>query len=356
LISDWVINPKVDTVSVLEQYGRFLEDDYRMVIDHLAVPKNFEEYTEKSGRRFLIVSSRESPGLIAKSAYLCLKLAGPESVAVKTSMLDESLLVQNVFDNHAGNTKTKLFVAHSDELKLSSDWRDEIEMATDIIVFGDDNAMKAFREHETVDRRVWEHGFKFSFGIIRAEQLTPTAINKICFDFFSFYGEGLLAPKFYFILGRLSKKTARQFSAAMIAFYGEYIERYRDKLPFTRKSELTQQMINSKNIFRYIRMDDLNSTTLFDNLYGDVRLVVVDSEEEIEDFIDEWYDNISSVAINIDDDPSFLDLLEENMVVRICNIGTMQFPDFFEQYDTVDDFNIYAGEEEVYDDPDFGFF
>ena len=137
-----------------------------------------------------------------------------------------------------------MFVAHNDELKLSNEWRDEIENSTDIIVFGSQNAMEAFREHETVDRRVWEHGFKFSFGLIRSEQLTPSIINRICFDFFSFYGEGSLAPKFYFILGKLTKKQIKEFSAAMITLYGEFIESYRDKLPLTRKSELVQKIIN----------------------------------------------------------------------------------------------------------------
>jgi hypothetical protein len=84
---------------------------------------------------------------------------------------------------------------------------------------------------------------------------------------------------------------------------------------------------------------------LFDNLYGDVRLIVVDDIEDVEMFIEEWADNISTVAMNIDDDPGSLDVLEENMIVRICNVGDMQFPDFFEQYDSVDDFNIYVDEE-----------
>jgi len=340
-----VINPSVDMVSVLAQYGRFLENDYRMVIEHLIVPKSFEEYTENTGRKFLIVGSKETPGLIAKSVYLCLKLAGPDSVVVKLSTLDESFLVQNVFEHFAGDIRNKIFVAHSDELKLSSEWRDEIENSTDIIVFGDKNAMEAFREHETVDRRVWEHGFKFSFGLIRAEQLTPTMINKICFDFFSFYGEGCLAPKFYFIVGTLSKKIAQQFSASMVAFYGEFIEEYRNKLPLTRKSELVQKLLDSHYLYKYLRIDDLNSSTLFDSLYGDARLIVVDDIDDVEDFIDEWYDNISTVAVNFDDDPAFVDLLESSMIVRICNVGTMQFPGFFEQYDSVDDFNIYSEEE-----------
>jgi hypothetical protein len=350
MINEWIINPSVDMVAVLAQYGRFLETDYRMLIESMGVPSTFEEYTEKTGRRFLIVGAKETPGLIAKSAYLCLKLAGPDSVVVKVPTLDESFLLQNVFDHHAGDVRNKIFVSHGDELKLSSEWRDEIENATDIIVFGSQNAMEAFREYETVDRRVWEHGFKFSFGLVRAEHLTPSIINEICFDFFSYYGEGCLAPKFYFIVGKLSKKIAKQFSDNMSSFYGEYIEEYREKLPLTRKSELVQVTLDSKYAYDYVRLGDLNSDDIFDNLYGDVRLVVADDLDEVSYFIHEWSDNISTVAINMQDDPAMMDLLDDHMVIRICNIGEMQFPEFFEQYDSVDDFNIYVGDE-IENDP-----
>ena len=345
----WIINPSIDMVDVLAQYGRFLANDYRMVIEHLFVPSSFEEYTEKTGRKFLIIGSKETPGLIAKSVFLCIMLSGAESISVKVSDLDESFLVQNVLDTYANHIRTRLFVAHGDELKLSNEWRDEIENSTDIIVFGSQSAMEAFREYETVDRRVWEHGFKFSFGLIRSEHLTPTIINRICFDFFSFYGEGCLAPKFYFILGKLNKKQIKDFSAAMTTFYGEFIENYRNKLPLTRKSELIQKTINSNHVARYVRIEDLNSKDLFDTLYGDIRLIVTDDTEVISDFIDDWIDNISTVAMNIDDDPYSLEFLEDKMIVRICEVGNMQFPEFFEQYDSVDDFNIYADEET--DDP-----
>jgi len=210
--------------------------------------------------------------------------------------------------------------------------------------------MEAFREYETVDRRVWEHGFKFSFGLVRAEYLTPSIINEICFDFFSYYGEGCLAPKFYFIVGKLSKKIAKQFSENMSSFYGEYIEEYREKLPLTRKSELVQVTLDSKYAYDYVRLGDLNSDDIFDTLYGDVRLIVVDDLDEVSYFIHEWSDNISTVAINMQDDPAMMDLLDDHMVIRICNIGEMQFPEFFEQYDSVDDFNIYVGDE-IENDP-----
>ena len=345
-MSRWIINPEVDMVSTLAQYGRFLENDYRMIIEHLIIPQVFEEYTEKTNRKFVIVGAKDSPWILAKSAYLCLKLAGPDSVVVKTPNLDESFMVQNVLEYHADDVRYKVFVSQHDEIKLSNEWREEVENATDIIVFGSKNAMEAFREYEMVDRRVWEHGYRFSFGIVQEEHLTASTINNICFDFFSFYGEGSLAPKFYFVVGKLKKKIANQFSKNMRSIYGSLIKEYREKLPLTRKSELTEQMINSDYAAKFVRINDLHDDELFDTLYGDIRLVPVDDMESVENFINKHRDNISTVAINIDDDVKTLDLLEEKMIVRICDIGSMQFPDFFEQYDNVDDYNIYVGEEE----------
>jgi hypothetical protein len=349
-MSDWIINPEIDMVDILAQYGRFLANDYRMLIEHLEIPKIFEEYTEKTNRRFMIVGSKDTPWILAKSVFLCLKLAGPDSVVVKTPNLDESFMVQNVFDYHSDGVRNKVFVSQTDELKLSSEWRDEIENATDIIVFGNQNAMETFREYETVDRRVWEHGYKFSFGIVHEEHLTPTIINQICFDFFSFYGEGSLAPKFYFLVGKLRRRVLEQFSANMIALYSSLIEEYRDKLPLTRKSELVEKTLLSNYAAKYVRIENLQSEDLFDNLYGDVRLVLVEDLDDVESFINSWIDNINTVAINMEDDENTLDFLEDKMVVRICDVGSMQFPDFFEQYDSVDDFIIYATEEEYEDD------
>ena len=341
-MSEWVINPTLGMVDELAEYGRFLENDYRMVIEHMEVPKHFENYEELTGRRFVIYGGKEAPGVIAKSAFLCARLSGASSIAVKTVNLDESYLVNNVLDNHASDIRTKLFVAHSDELKLSNEWRDEIEQATDIVVFGGQDVIEAFREYETVDRHVWEHRCNLSFGIVRAEQLTESIIKDICFDFFSYYGEGSLAPKFYFVVGRLKKKVAKQFSDIMSAYYGPLITEYRNKLPLTRRSTLTIDMINANYVQKYIRVDDLNSDDVFGTLYGDVRLVLVDDLDDVEEFIEKWIDNISTVAVDLDYEDEILEILEDHQVMRTCQIGTMQFPDFFEQYDAVDDFNIYV--------------
>ena len=117
-------------------------------------------------------------------------------------------------------------------------------------------------------------------------------------------------------------------------------------MPLTRKSDLTREVLNAEYEAKFIRIDDLNSDSLFDTLYGDVRLVFVDDLEEVEGFIEEWRDKIGTVAINWHDDAEVLDIMEDHMITRICHVGDMQFPDFFEQYDAVDDFNVYVRDED----------
>jgi hypothetical protein len=343
-MSKWIINPSLDMPSVLESYGRFLEDDYRMLIESLRIPDAFDEYSEKTNRRFILVGGKENPGIIAKSAFVCIKLAGPESVSVLVTNLDEMFLVQNVFDNYAGDTKTKLFATPLDLLNLSNDWRDEVERATDIIVYGDEELVKQWREYETVDRHIWEHGEYFSLGIVKADSLTYSMINEICFDFFCYYGEGRLSPKFYFIVGVPTKKMFENFAKTIAVNYAQFIEMYRDKLSFTRKSDLTREVLNSNYYAKYIREFDLNSDELEATLYGDVRLAFVDSVSDVEEFLRKWRKNISTVAVDWDDE-ELIDIAEEYMIPRICRIGDMQFPEFFEQIDALDDFTIYISDD-----------
>jgi hypothetical protein len=341
----WIINPEIGMVETLAQYGRFLESDYRMAIEHLEVPRVFEEYAEKTNRKFVIIGANDAPWMLAKTVFLCLKLAGPDSIVVKSHNIDEIFMVQNIFEHHAKDVKNKTYIAGLNDLELNDEWLEDLEQATDIIVFGDENIMKAYREYETVDRHVWEHGSKFSFGIVKEEHLTPTNINDICFDFFSFYGEGSLAPKFYFVLGKIRRKHVMQFSDNMNALYGVITQEYRDKLPLTKRSDLVHNAIAANYVEKYVRLDSLKLINVFDTLYGDVRLIQVDDLDDIESFIKKWQDSIVTVAVNTDDDAALCDLLDDMMVVRVCHFGDMQFPGFFEQYDHVDDFNIFVDEE-----------
>jgi hypothetical protein len=338
----WVVNPEVGFSKVLAEFGRFLESDYKMAIGALMVPHAFEEYTEKTGRHFVIVGAKSVPTATAKSVFLCLKLAGAESITIKAPTVDEGFLIDNVIENYGKGTDCKVFNDPSEELELSLEWRKALDKATDIVVFGGGETVKRFKELENEHRQVHVHGPKFSFGIVRAEELTLSYMEEVGFDFYSFYGEGCLSPKFYVVLGEPTQKMWEEMSAVYSNLYSGHIDEFRAKLPLSRKSELVQQFLNCNYVAKYIRKEELNSNEIFSTLYGDVRFVVVEDLDELEEFVDKWRSQISTVAINEDDD-EVVDFVESNMITRICPVGSMQFPDFFEQFDTTDDFDIYTG-------------
>ena len=342
---EWIVSPEVGLVQTLSSYGRFLENDYRMAIETMAIPPAFEEYTEETGRRFVIVGAKSVPGATAKSVFLCLKLAGAESIVVKAPTMDEYFMILNVVEYHADNpSRVRVFHSSSDELRLDSDWRDALDKATDIVVFGGQETVDTFLDLETEECRVHVHGPKFSFGIVRAYDLTPSVIKEICVDFYTFYGEGCLSPKFYFIVGEVSNSMFQEIGNTMKAYFGSFIDEFRSKFPLTRKSELAQQLVSANYRTKYIREEELKVDKIFTNLHGDARFVVVDSVDDIENFIRRWSFNISTVAIDSNDD-EIIEFLEDNLIVRICDYGYMQSPDFFEQFDTIDDFDIYVGDE-----------
>lgn len=343
---NWIINPEVDLVNTLAGYGRFLENDYRMAIEHMSVPIHFEEYNEPTGRRFVIIGAKSVPGATAKSVFLCLKLAGASSIAVKAPTLDEYFMILNVIHHH--NTQDipiEVFSNTSEELRNDQKWASILDEASDLVIFGGKETADVFEAYSNEFRKVWIHGPKFSFGVARSYNLTPTTIRDICQDFYSFYGEGCLSPKFYVIVGEVSQELFDELSNYMQAFCGNDIDEFRGKLPLTRKSELAQQFVSAKYRGKYVREEKLNSSKIFTTLYGDARFVVVDDLEELDDFIQKWSTEISTVAVDLNDD-EVLDILESHLVTRICNYGDMQFPDFFEQFDVVDDFDIYVGDEE----------
>lgn len=349
-MSDWIVKPEAGMIETLANYGRFLREDYSMAIESMPVPEIFEEDLTPTGRKFVIVAGKESPIVLCRSLFLCLKLSGPESVAIKSNNMDDIFFINNVIQNHGKHTECKVFLPHVDSMSIHEDWLQAINEATDIVVFGDDHTISAFRDYETVERRVWEYEDKFSFGVVRSEHLNAMNINSICFDFVSFYGEGRLAPKFYFVIGELTDKLIKRFSENMIAIYCDYIEGYRNKLSFARRSDFATNYIDSNYPAYYVRVDKMDSRHMFDSLYGDIRLIQVSDYQHVESFIDKYKHNISTVAINLEDDWDMIDVVDDYMITRVCNFGDMQFPSFFEQYDPLDDFNIYVeiDEEEEY--------
>lgn len=345
LNSSWIVNPSLDMATVLEQYGRFLSSDYRVLFESLEVPSIFEEDITPSGRRFVIVGGDENPGVFAKSIFLCTKLSGAESIDIRSPYLDDMFLAQNVLEHHADGIEYNVHTPFFEGMTLSDRWFNALQRATDIIVYGNENTVSMYRDYETVDRAVWEYPERFSFGIIKSEDISYVLSAEICFDFVAYYGHGRLAPKFYFVIGPITKDIIKMISGCMVTVFATAVEEYRDKLPFTRKSDFTEKYINSKYSSYYLRVSRLGDKDLFEPLYGDVRLVQVNDLEEIKEFIVKYRDSISTVAVHYDDDDTF-DEVCDMMLPRVCEIGDMQFPDFFEQYDIVDDFEIYVKYEE----------
>jgi len=200
----WIVNPGPDLVSNCADVGRFLEEDYRTAIKNNSIPMGFEENFEPSGRKFVIIGAKSVPIATAKSVFLCLRLAGAESIVVKTASEDEGFLVQNVFDHWTPmGTEVELFSMGSDKLRDLPEWNRRIDEATDLVVFGGDDTAKAFVEFENRKRNVYIHGPKFSFQIIHTRDLTMSRLADICFDFATFYGEGCLSPRFCVLVGEL---------------------------------------------------------------------------------------------------------------------------------------------------------
>jgi hypothetical protein len=346
-IDRWMVNPPVGMADILAQYGRFLAPDYRMLFESLYIPSIFEDDLTPTDRRFVIIGGDENPLLLARSVFLCARLSGAESIDIKSSHIDDIILADDILNNHADGIEHHSHMSLFEGVHYSKKWSEALNNATDIVVFGDDNTLRYYRSYESPSRKVWEYTNSFSFGIVKAEEINHTMSLGICADFVHYYGHGRLAPKFYFVIGKLTKKIIHMISGAMVTMFRDSVEEYREKLPLTKKSNLTEKYINSHYGSFYVRINKLDDEDLFSPLFGDVRLVQVDSMDEIQEFMEQYQDQISTVAVSYDEtnDEMFEDICDM-MVARVCDIGDMQFPDFFEQYDLIDDFTIYVRDEE----------
>ena len=342
----WIVNPEVDLVSKCESVGRFLALDYRHAIKNSEVPSDFEDNLEPSGRRFVIIGAKSVPMATAKSVFLCLRLAGAESIAIKAPTEDEAWLIKNVLDYWTPEgTQAKMFSFGSERLRDLPEWNKVIDEATDLVVFGGADTARAFSEFENKERRVYIHGPKFSLGIVKVENLTMSDLTDICDDFGSYYGEGCLSPKFYVLVGDLSKSNIKWLDEAgiiMNANHGSKIEEFRAKLPMAKKSEVVQSLISSKIHTKYVNIASIDDEkSLLSPLYGSSRFVNVQKLSDLKLFLDLWSNAISTIACDYKDE-EIRDLLDECGIIRACPFGLMQFPEFNEQFDHIDDFDIYC--------------
>lgn len=337
---NYYINNSNNLSSILNQFGEFLESDYERLISSSIIPPHFTPHNYKTHRKIVLVGSDGTPSTISKSVFLALQLSGADTIDIKPSSLDEALIVENIIkNNNIYEIKTGVHVGTDQEVELSSSWRNIIDNATDIIVFGDFKTVEYYKTLKTEHRRIYYHEDKVSFGVVKSNSITDTLVDNICFDFFNFYGFSSLSPKFYIFIGEPDEYTLNMISDTYALVYGEQIEEFRSKLNFVQQSNLIR-FITKEKISRYLQViRDINYFQI-NNLYGDVRILIVETIDGANALISMLRNDISTIAVD-PCDQEIVSMVEFNMPNRVCNIGSMHSLDFWDSVDEQSDFDIY---------------
>lgn len=341
----YIVEPSVEVARKCSANGIFLEDDYYIAMSHHEVPDSFWKNVDKvkpAGKKVVIVAAYESPMLITKSAFLAMNLAKPDKITVKVSGKDESILLNEMFEQSESKLGCDYSVYQSrhDELSSNGAWVQDLNEATDVVVFGGLDTISLFNLKTTDERSVHLHRPKISFGVVSKECLeNEDNLAGLVGDFISCFGEGTLAPKFYITLGKLSNDQLT-YIADCIKGEEDLINEFRAKLPLSKRMMLMNDITRNNYLYPHVRNSKFDSAEFLSPLYGDVRLIEVKSEDQVMDFVDEYCQIVSSVALE-----------EENLGnmaaewglddVRFCDVGSLQFPYFYESYDEVDEFVIY---------------
>ena len=341
-MDDNYINNDNNFSSILNQFGGFLETDYERLISSSVIPPYFTPHNHKTKRKIVIVGSDGTPLTVAKSVFLALQLSGADAIDIKPSSLDEALIIENIIKNHNKyDIKTSVHVGTDQEVELSASWRNIIDEATDIIVYGDYETVEYYKTLNNEHRRVYIHEDKLSFGVVNGTSITNKLIDNICFDFFNFYGFGSLSPKFYIFIGEPDIDILTKISDTYSSVYGEQIEEFRSKLNFVQQSNLIR-FITKEKVSRYLHIiRDLNGFQI-NNLYGDMRIYIAEDIKDANKLIDMLRNDISTIAVD-PLDQEIVSMVEFNMPNRICDIGSMHSLDFWDSVDEQSDFDIFNG-------------
>lgn len=336
----YYINEVENLLPILSQFGLFLEEDYEKLINNSIIPINFSPSTHKTSRKIVLIGSDNTPLLVSKSIFLALQLSGAETLDIKPSSLDEALLAENIIkNNNTNHIKTTVHVGTDIEVELSTSWRDVVENATDIVVFGNYQIIEYYKTLENEHRRVHLHEDKISFGVINSNNITDTLIDNLCLDFFNFYGVGTLSPKFYITIGEMSLDVLKEIDKTYTLVYGEQVEEFRSKLNIIQRTNLMRFSSHDK-AFGYINLAKNVVELQLNDLFGDIKILSVKSIKDVDKLISVLHDNISTISVN-PVDTEILSVVESNIPPRICDIGTMHSLGFWESMDNLSDFDVY---------------
>lgn len=350
--SEYIVDPSDSMAVSCSENGLFLEDDYYMAMSHNEISENYWKRIgniEKTNRKIAIVGAYETPMTITKSAFLALTLAKPEKLTIKVSGKDESMLLKQMYEQNKQHHECEFAVYQSktEELASSVAWLRDVEEATDVTVFGGLDTLSFFNMKSEDNQNVYLHKPKFSFGIASRECLDDEEnLMGLVGDFLSYFGEGTLAPKFYVTLGKLSNDQMN-FITDCIMKEEDLIKEFRAKLPLSKKTLLLHDKTVNNFISPHVKKSTFENIEFLSPLFGDIRLIEARHESDIENFVNEYNKVISSIAL---EEETMGDLAAgmEIDIPRYCDIGSLQFPHFYEPYDEIDELDIFNNDIEIY--------
>jgi len=344
--SNYIVDPSDTIAQMCSENGVFLDDNYYMSMSHHELPYEYWDRIKKikpTKKKIVIVGAKETPMTITKSAFMALTLSKPEKLTIKTFGKDESILLNEMFQQNKKHHECEYAVYQSKREEFASNgaWLRDIENATDVIVFGGLDTISFFNMESKIKQNIFLHRPKFSFGIVSKECLdNEDNLAGLAGDFVSFFGEGILAPKFYITLGKISDDQ-KIYIADCMKSEKDMIKEFRSKLPLSQKTSLINELMFSTFTSPHVRKSTFDSIDFFNPLLGDVRLIEAQHEGQIEEFVEKYENNISSIAIN---ENTLGDMVAnwEVDIPRYCDIGSLHFPHFYESTDDVDDLEIYS--------------
>ena len=349
--SNYIIDPSDSIAELCDEKGSFLEDNYYLSMSHYEVPDSYwkkVEEAKQSDRRIVIIGSQDTPMMITKSAFMAYTLAKPEKITVKVPNADEAILLNEMFNQnkHYADCEYNVYHNKKQELASSGAWLRDIENATDVIIYGGLETISFFNM-ETVDKQnIYIHKPKFSFGIVTKDCLEDEDnLAGLAGDFLSFFGEGILAPKFYAILGKLENYQTEYIIDCM-RNEEDLIKEYRSKLPLSKKSMIMIEKTFGDFIAQNVQNAHFDIINPFGPTLGDMRLLNIENEGQIKDFVSENASMISTIALEEDTMGDMVAGWNVD-IPRYCDIGSMHFPYFYEPFDDINELEIYKNNVEL---------
>jgi hypothetical protein len=346
----YILEPSVELAEFAADHGHFTAEDYIIAMESNIVPQQYWKRVEsqkESARKVVIIGSHEAPMMVTKSAFLALTMAKPEKLTIKSSCADETALLKKMIDQNKvfHECDSAVYYGKDEELQSNAAWLKDIETATDVIVFGGIENITFLLSENINNNKFFVHKPKFSLGVVTADCLDDEDnLAGFAGDFLSYFGEGVLGPRFYITLGKLHEDQL-VYIEDCIRTEMDAIMEFRSKLPLAKQVHVLQDKMASEFIYPHIKKAKFEDSNILSPLFGDVRIVEARSEDEIYEFVEKYENNISTIAVNED---TMGDMVAgwEVEIPRYCDLGSMQFPYFYEQYDTVDDLSIFYNDKD----------